>query len=76
MRAATPFAAVLASGYTMLIVVQAFLNIGVTTRLLPTTGISLPFFSYGGTANFFFLIAIGFILCASRTGQRHSLRQM
>lgn len=76
MRAATPFATILASGYTMLIVVQAFLNIGVTTWLLPTTGISLPFFSYGGTANFFFLIAIGFILCASRTGQRQSLRQI
>ncbi len=74
-NAANPFATILAGGYTMLIVVQAFLNIGVTTRLLPTTGISLPFFSYGGTANFFFLIAIGFILCASRTGQRPSLRQ-
>ncbi len=75
-NAANPFATILASGYTLLIVVQAFLNIGVTTRLLPTTGISLPFFSYGGTANLFFLLAIGFILCVSRSGQRPTRRQI
>ena len=76
MGAANPFSAILASGYTLLIVVQALLNIGVTTRVLPTTGISLPFFSYGGTANFFFLIAIGFVLCVSRSGQRPTRRQI
>lgn len=76
MSAANSFSTILAGGYTMLIVIQAFLNIGVTTRLLPTTGISLPFFSYGGTANLFFLVAIGFILCVSRTGQRPSMRQI
>jgi len=48
------------------------LNIGVATETLPTTGISLPFFSYGGTSNLFFLVAIGFILAVSRTGQRLS----
>jgi cell division protein FtsW len=74
--AANPFSTILASGYTLLIVVQAFLNIGVTTRMLPTTGISLPFFSYGGTANLFFLLAIGFVLCVSRSGQRPSNRRI
>jgi len=74
--AANPFSTILASGYTLLIVVQAFLNIGVTTRVLPTTGISLPFFSYGGTANMFFLLAIGFVLCVSRSGQRPSNRRI
>ena len=64
------FTAVLAGGYTMLITVQALLNIGVATRVLPPTGISLPFFSYGGTPNLFFLLAIGFILASSRTGRR------
>ena len=68
-KASNTFAAVLAGGYTMLISVQAFLNIGVATRTIPATGISLPFFSYGGTSNLFFLIAIGFILAVSRTGQ-------
>ena len=53
----------------MLISVQAFLNIAVATRTVPATGISLPFFSYGGTSNMFFLLAIGFILAVSRTGQ-------
>ena len=68
-KASNTFAAVLAGGYTMLISVQAFLNIAVATRTVPATGISLPFFSYGGTSNMFFLLAIGFILAVSRTGQ-------
>ena len=71
-NAANTFCALLAGGYTMLISIQAFLNIGVATETLPTTGISLPFFSYGGTSNLFFLVAIGFILAVSRTGQRLS----
>lgn len=70
LRAANAHAAILASGYTMLIGVQSLLNIGVATRTLPATGISLPFFSYGGTSNLFFLLAIGFILAVSRSGQR------
>jgi cell division protein FtsW len=69
-RASDSFAAILAGGYTMLISIQAFLNIAVATRTIPATGISLPFFSYGGSSNFFFLIAIGLILSVSRTGQR------
>jgi len=50
-RAINPHAAILAAGYTVLITTQALLNIGVATRSLPATGISLPFFSYGGTSN-------------------------
>jgi cell division protein FtsW len=69
-KASNSFAAILAGGFTMLITVQALLNIGVATRTIPSTGISLPFFSYGGTSNLFFLMAIGFILAVSRTGQR------
>ncbi len=70
LRAGSVFAAILAGGYTMLITVQALLNIGVATRSIPPTGISLPFFSYGGTSNLFFLISIGLILAVSRTGLR------
>jgi len=72
LKAAGPFPAILAGGYTMLISIQAFLNIAVTTQTVPATGISLPLFSYGGTANLFFLIAIGFILSVSKNGQRNS----
>jgi cell division protein FtsW len=71
-KAAGPFPSILAGGYTMLITIQAFLNIAVTTRTVPATGISLPLFSYGGTANLFFLIAIGFVLSVSKNGQRNS----
>ena len=46
--------------------VQVFLNIGVVTGLLPTTGISLPFFSYGGTALLIQLAEMGVILSVSR----------
>jgi len=74
-RAINPHAAILAAGYTVLIRTQALLNIGVATRSLPATGISLPFFSYGGTSNLFFMLAIGFILGVSRTGQMLTGRQ-
>ncbi|MDN5314418.1 MAG: cell division protein FtsW, partial [Clostridiales bacterium] len=70
LRAKNNYTAMLAAGYTGLISIQAFLNMGVATRLLPSTGISLPFFSYGGTSNIFFLVAVGFLLAVSRTGQQ------
>lgn len=73
-RASNPFSAILAGAYTILITTQAFLNIAVATNSMPATGISLPFFSYGGTSNLFFLIGIGFILAVSRTGQMTSLK--
>lgn len=69
-KSANPFAAILAGGYTMLISIQALLNMAVATQTVPATGISLPLFSYGGTSNMFFLIAIGFILTVSKSGQR------
>ncbi len=53
-------------GVTTLIAMQTFLNIGVVTGLLPTTGISLPFFSYGGTALMIQLAEMGIVLSVSR----------
>ena len=44
------FGSLLVVGITTLMAMQTFLNIGVVTGLVPATGISLPFFSYGGTA--------------------------
>jgi cell division protein FtsW len=46
--------------------VQVFLNIGVVTNLIPNTGISLPFFSYGGTALIIQLAEVGVMLSISR----------
>ena len=60
------FGSLLAVGFTTLIGMQTFLNIGVVTGLLPTTGISLPFFSYGGTALMIQLAEMGIILSVSR----------
>ena len=53
-------------GITTLMAVQVFLNIGVITNLIPNTGISLPFFSYGGTALVMNLAEMGIILSISR----------
>lgn len=60
------FGSLLVVGFTTLIALQTFLNIGVVTGLLPTTGISLPFFSYGGTALIIQLAEMGVILSVSR----------
>ena len=60
------FGCLLVVGVTTLIAMQTFLNIGVVTGLLPTTGISLPFFSYGGTALSIQLAEMGIVLSVSR----------
>ena len=60
------FGALLVVGITTLLAVQVFLNIAVVTNLLPTTGISLPFFSYGGTALVIQLLEMGIVLSVSR----------
>ncbi|WP_341480909.1 putative lipid II flippase FtsW [Lawsonibacter celer] len=60
------FGALLVVGITTLLAVQVFLNIAVVTNLLPTTGISLPFFSYGGTALMIQLLEMGIVLSVSR----------
>ena len=60
------FGCLLVVGVTTLIAMQTFLNIGVVTGLLPATGISLPFFSYGGTALAIQLAEMGVVLSVSR----------
>ncbi|MBO5129033.1 MAG: putative lipid II flippase FtsW [Oscillospiraceae bacterium] len=66
LRAADRFSTVLAAGLTTLIAVQTILNLCVVTNLLPSTGIALPFFSYGGTALAVNLGEMGIILSISR----------
>ena len=60
------FGALLVGGITTLTAVQVFLNIAVVTNLIPSTGISLPFFSYGGTALMIQLGEMGMVLSVSR----------
>ena len=66
LRARDRFSTVLAAGLTTLIAVQTVLNLCVVTNLLPSTGIALPFFSYGGTALAVNLGEMGILLSISR----------
>ena len=54
------------TGITTLLAVQVILNVAVVTNLVPCTGISLPFFSYGGTALLIQMAEMGILLSASR----------
>jgi cell division protein FtsW len=49
------------------------LNLMVVTNLFPTTGVTLPFFSYGGTATVFLLIEIGLVLSVNKYSWRKRL---
>jgi len=60
------FSFLVCAGITTLLAIQVFLNVAVVTNLIPCTGISLPFFSYGGTALLIELFEMGIILGASR----------
>ena len=68
LRANSVFSRMLATGCTTLIVIQVVLNLAVELQVIPSTGVTLPFVSYGGTAQLFLLIAFGLILCVSRSG--------
>ncbi|MBQ6986296.1 MAG: putative lipid II flippase FtsW [Oscillibacter sp.] len=60
------FGSLLVTGIITQMAMQTFFNIGVVTGFLPTTGISLPFFSYGGTAILIQLAEMGIVLSVSR----------
>ena len=66
MHARTKYDALLAAGITGMLAIQTFLNISVVTNFLPCTGISLPFFSYGGSALAIQLAEMGILLSVSR----------
>ena len=66
MRASDRFGSLLAVGLTFQVGLQAMLNIWVVTNTIPNTGISLPFFSYGGTSLLLLLFEMGIVLSVSR----------
>ena len=66
LHARDKFGMLITVGIVTLLAAQVFLNIGVVTGLIPNTGISLPFFSYGGTALMIQLAEMGMILSISR----------
>ena len=70
LKASDRFSTVLGAGLITLIAMQTILNLMVVTNLLPSTGISLPFFSYGGTALAVNLGEMGIVLGISRSRNR------
>ncbi len=64
------FGRLLVVGIVILVVSQAFINIGAMLGVLPLTGIPLPFVSHGGTALFITLALMGIVLNISRRGQK------
>lgn len=67
MKAEDMFGSLLAIGITTLVGIQAIINIAVVTASIPTTGMPLPFFSYGGTALWILLASCGVLLNISRS---------
>lgn len=65
-RAPDVFASVTVVGIASHVMIQALLNMMVVTSIIPNTGISLPFFSYGGSSLIFLLIEMGIVLSISR----------
>ena len=70
MRADGIFARTVATGCTALIFVEVLMNISVELQVIPATGVTLPFLSYGGTAQIMLLAAYGLILSVSKYGKR------
>ena len=69
-RAPDKFGALLAVGFVVQVCLQAVLNIAVVTNTIPNTGISLPFFSSGGTSLMMLLGEMGIVLSVSRQGSQ------
>ncbi len=76
LRAADRFSTVFAAGLVTLIAVQTILNLCVVTNLLPSTGIALPFFSYGGTALAVNLGEMGIVLSISRQRDQTKIQEV
>ena len=66
LKAPDRFSSLLVIGIIMRVGVQIVLNIAVVTNTLPSTGISLPFFSYGGTSLVILMFEMGVVMSVSR----------
>ena len=66
LHAKTKYGSLITTGIAGLLAIQVFLNVAVVTNLIPSTGISLPFFSYGGTALMIQMMEMGIVLSVSR----------
>lgn len=73
-RTKSMYERLLVLGISLQVGIQSVLNILVVTDMIPNTGISLPFFSYGGTALGILMVEMGLVLGVSRTGPRNPKR--
>lgn len=73
MKSPNTFGAMLALGLGISIVMQAFTNMAVNVGILPTTGVTLPLVSMGGSSIIFIAMALGIILSVSRSVQDDEL---
>ena len=73
LKAPDKFGCMLALGLTLQIGVQVAINVAVVSNLLPNTGISLPFFSYGGTSLVVLMAQMGVVLSVSRQSRMEKL---
>ena len=74
LRCPDRYGCLLGAGITSMIGLQAFINMGVVTGIMPTTGLPLPFFSAGGTSVSMIMAAVGILLSISRTSGRAIVR--
>ena len=70
MRVKDYFGRLMASGLTLMITVQAMVNISIALGMMPVTGITLPFISYGGTSLVISLASVGVLLNISKFAER------
>ncbi len=61
LTASNNFFRLIAAGYALLILIQVFINVGMNLGIMPITGISLPFLSYGGSGLLFNFLALGLL---------------
>lgn len=69
------FGSLMVIGIVSRVAIQTILNIGVVTNSIPPTGISLPFFSYGGTALVILLVEMGIVLAVSRYSRLEGMKE-
>lgn len=75
-RAKDPFGSLLCIGIATMLLVQGFINLGGVVGLLPITGVTFPFISYGGSSTLVLTISIGLVLNVSATEKIRAEEQM
>jgi cell division protein FtsW len=76
LRVKDTFATLVGIGVVSMIFIQAFINVGGVTGLIPITGVPLPFISYGGSSLLLNMISIGIILSISRENYKQTIEKL